>query len=363
MDFYAFVEQYYLIFMVWVQCYLIFFGLCVLYFAFKTRLHPEKVSTSRLFKNEILIGIMFFVAAGFYPFLFTDLAPASVRSQLYFHLWDSLTVNLVIWGILLPLWKKKDKQSGFAMNESEWHAQIHLIFKERAENRNSKNNFVRKKVHFIYIMIILGLYYLGVILENFGSLPAGWTGQIVSVWLQVAVIINYLWIMIIFDLVRLLKFNSLMSKFLMDSASTSLKRDELYSFTSAHVLLLALIPFVPASPSPQVLMAVWAITALSDAMASIIGMKFGKQRPTPRNDHKTLEGYIAGFMSTFLIILFTHLICPFPNITWMGVTILAFLTAAGFFLVDFFVREISDNLMNPLICGLVLVIMYPLVII
>jgi len=331
-DFATFINQYYWIFEIWVMIYLGIFGSLCLFFSIRTHRNPEKQQIPRLFKNEILIVLMFLVIIVLYPFLFDSYAPESVRAEIYFHIWDSLTVNLIVWAILLPIWKYQDKKCHFKITESEWCVQIEKIFQARAENKHTKNNFTRKKVHFIYIAIIVGLYYLGIILEQFITLPPGWDGRLVSVWLLVSVILNYLWIMMIFDLVRLLKFDSLMSKFMLDSALHSLKRDELHSFTSAHVLLLGLLPFVMVPPLPQVFLSVWLISAFSDAMASIIGMRFGKKRK--ESDHKSWEGYIAGFLSTYAVILFVHIMSPFPEFDWLTIHFLAFMTAMVFFFVD-----------------------------
>ena len=94
------------------------------------------------------------------------------------------------------------------------------------ENRHILTNFTRKKVHFIYTAIIIGLHYLGIIIETYAVIPEGWSGKIISIWLLTAVALGYLWIMMIFDVVRLVKYDTLMPKFLRKGAANSLKRNE-----------------------------------------------------------------------------------------------------------------------------------------
>jgi dolichol kinase len=354
LDFVEFCVQYYGIFVIFVQCYLIAFGVIVLNYSQKTKYQQEKIHCRKYRKNELVTGSLFLIIAGIYPFIFNNLAIEEIRAQIYFHIWDSLTVNFVLWLIFIPLWKSQDKKKSQNTSQTEWITQLLALYEGKNETRNLHKNYARKKIHFIYAAIIIGLHYLGVILTAVLIFPPNWNGTIISVWLMVCVILNYLWIMIIFDIARLVKFESMMSKFMRDGAINSLKKDELFTFTSAHVLLLALLPFVLFEPIPQIFYTVWLITAISDAMASIIGMRFGKVRSKRVGVHKSLEGYIAGWITTYLIVLGVHLLIPFPTLNWITVQILAIGVATAFLIVDLLNTEISDNMLNPVVCGIVM---------
>ncbi|MFX1510027.1 MAG: hypothetical protein ACFFBR_06950 [Promethearchaeota archaeon] len=86
------------------------------------------------------------------------------------------------------------------------------------------------------------------------------------------------------------------------------------------------------------------VAAIGDAMAAIIGIRFGRRRI---KGNRTLEGAIAGFIFGFLAFLPLWF---FIGIPW----VYGLIAASVLLLVDFVASPIDDNLLNPIAIGLVL---------
>jgi dolichol kinase len=88
---------------------------------------------------------------------------------------------------------------------------------------------------------------------------------------------------------------------------------------------------------------VW-VAAIGDAMAAIIGIRFGQRRI---KGNRTLEGAIAGFIFGFLAFLPLWFLIGIP---W----VYGLIAASVLFFVDLTAPPIDDNLINPIAIGLVL---------
>ncbi|TFG24196.1 MAG: hypothetical protein EU533_02415, partial [Promethearchaeota archaeon] len=87
-------------------------------------------------------------------------------------------------------------------------------------------------------------------------------------------------------------------------------------------------------------------------LACIIGKKFGSHSLW-KNTQKTIEGFIAGAGSTFIIVTVIMIIYePWINLNLLQIIIMALVAAIMFMIVDLFIEQISDNIMNPLLTGL-----------
>ncbi|MFX1293033.1 MAG: phosphatidate cytidylyltransferase, partial [Promethearchaeota archaeon] len=89
----------------------------------------------------------------------------------------------------------------------------------------------------------------------------------------------------------------------------------------------------------------------ADATACIIGKKYGKHS-LRKNSNKTIEGFIAGGVSTFLIVvIILNLYHPWMPISISKIFLMASIATILFLLVDRFTRNISDNILNPMLTG------------
>lgn len=91
----------------------------------------------------------------------------------------------------------------------------------------------------------------------------------------------------------------------------------------------------------EVAMAASLVACFSDALAALIGRRFGKHKITVLGgDTKSIEGFIAGAGSSYLFALI--FVGPF----------FALFAALIFFLLDYFPIRIADNLTNPIMISL-----------
>lgn len=99
--------------------------------------------------------------------------------------------------------------------------------------------------------------------------------------------------------------------------------------------------------SPLVSLAGMMIAAFGDAAAAIIGRKYGKHQfhtLLQRDERKSYEGFIAGLIVSFFVSLF--IVGPF----------IAILGALIFALIDYLNPKIADNVLNPILCSLFMMI-------
>ena len=95
------------------------------------------------------------------------------------------------------------------------------------------------------------------------------------------------------------------------------------------------------------------VSALADAVATIVGITKGKHHI--RGGKKTWEGWIGGFVSAIIlgILSFVVLMPLYGGDIGVGI-IMALVAAAAFGLIDYLSPPISDNILNPLVIGLAL---------
>ncbi len=156
------------------------------------------------------------------------------------------------------------------------------------------------------------------------------------------------------DLVRIYK----PKYYLLKSISQQWRAHELHSF-GPHVHMLMGCIFVAVFFRPPIAAVALTITALGDGIATIIGVTKGK-RPLKKGSKKTWEGAIAGFLSSFILgfmLYFTMInlapIYPgsFYQGTILGGIIISLVGAVTFFFIDYISPPISDNILNPVVCG------------
>ncbi|MEJ2294182.1 MAG: phosphatidate cytidylyltransferase, partial [Candidatus Lokiarchaeota archaeon] len=130
----------------------------------------------------------------------------------------------------------------------------------------------------------------------------------------------------------------------------SMRPSELNTFIASTPLVLSFVPCIFAS--------VALITTGADATACLIGKKYG-QHQLKRGSDKTIEGFIAGGGSTFLIVIIIMIL--FNQYILVDATKLLLMAISATMLVliiDYFVDHISDNILNPLMTGFAMWIIY-----
>jgi dolichol kinase len=302
-----------------------------------------------LFTNEILIAILFLVAGILFPFLYSFFSPGLSQSSLNY-LWlitsTVFIIEMVIWmGMLL--------YNGFVAKKNP------EIMAERDYNKYCEkwdNNFVddlkseigRKFLHLFTCFVIFFFWTLGLILDELGILSQwGLDNYSFSYWLIITVGLGFVIMFQIGDLARLNKFYMLpqWSK----KWYLAMRKEEQCTFIASTPLVLSFIPFL-FSPFP-IFGAVALITTGADAAACVIGKKYGKHKLST-NPEKTVEGLIAGGVSTFLIVLIMALVYyPWMPVSLVKIVLMAIIATLLFAIVDAFIKNISDNILNPLFTG------------
>jgi dolichol kinase len=116
--------------------------------------------------------------------------------------------------------------------------------------------------------------------------------------------------------------------------------------------------------SPHIIVMTLVVSALADAVATIIGITKGKHHLKGGKGKKTWEGLIAGVIAAFFLGMISYIIIMLvhpPEVPPYGGTIgqaivFSLVGAAVIGLIDFFSPPIpvSDNLLNPVIMSLAL---------
>ncbi|MHA1931148.1 MAG: phosphatidate cytidylyltransferase [Promethearchaeota archaeon] len=304
---------------------------------------------NHLLINEILIAVLFFVSGILFPLLYKFHSPTLNQGTLNF-LWISTStifvIEMGIWVIMLLYNGYISKKNPEIMEERDYTKYCEELFKNWKDDL--KSEIGRKFLHLFTCFIIFFFWTLGLILDDLGILTQlGLDNYSFAYWLIITVGLGFVIMFQIGDLTRLSKFYMLpkWSK----RWYQSMRKEEQNTFVASTPLVLSFIPFL-FTPFP-IFAAVVLITTGADAAACVIGKKFGKHS-LRKNSDKTIEGFIAGGLSTFLIVIIITLLYH----QWMPVPIEEILVMATvatilFLLIDLLARNISDNILNPLICG------------
>jgi dolichol kinase len=211
-----------------------------------------------------------------------------------------------------------------------------------------KSEMGRKFLHLFTALVIFFFWTLGTILDNLEILTQwGLDNYSFSYWLIITVGYGFVFMFQVADLTRLNKYYMLPNwarKWYLD-----MKQSELHTFIASTPLVLSFTPFIFA-PFP-IFAAVALITTGADGIACIVGKKYGKHH-LKTNSKKTIEGLIAGGVSTFTIVIIISLLYyPWMPIAIGKIIIMSIVATLLFMLIDAYVKNISDNILNPLLTG------------
>ncbi|MHA1129551.1 MAG: phosphatidate cytidylyltransferase [Candidatus Helarchaeota archaeon] len=97
------------------------------------------------------------------------------------------------------------------------------------------------------------------------------------------------------------------------------------------------------------------VSALADAVATIVGVTKGKHHLKGRASKKTWEGWVAGFIAAILLSLLSYLVLmPKCGGTITQAIVFTLIAASIFGLTDYLTPPISDNILNPILITLTL---------
>jgi len=322
------------------------YSVITFYYTFKNR--REKI-TKNLFTNEILIAILFLIAGILFPFMYTYHSPRLSIERLH-ALWliTSLvfSVEMIVWISTLVYNTSKIKNNPEILEEKNYETfgqNLHELWKNPY-----KSEFGRKFLHVLTSIVVLSSWIIGIILE-YTEVLSQLGLDIYNFSLCVIVIAGFGFVLMfqVADLARLNKFYLLPDWAI--SWYKAMRPDELDTFISSTPLILSFVPFVFA-PFP-IFASVVFISTVADGAACMIGKKLGKNK-LKTNSNKTIEGFLAGGLFTFgIVVLITNVFHMWMPINWLKILSMAFVATIIFLMVDLFSKNISDNILNPLLTG------------
>ncbi|KKK43219.1 hypothetical protein LCGC14_0731860 [marine sediment metagenome] len=327
---------------------IIFIGYFILTLIYIYRNRKIKIE-KHLLLNEIIIAFLFLLAGVLFPFLYQYNSPNLSQKSLD-NLWlitsTIIMLDMSFWMIILLYNRRLSKHNPEIMAERDYKKYCEELNENWVDDLRSELG--RKVLHLFAGLIIFFFWTIGLILDDLGILgQIGLDNYSFTFWIITTIGFGLVVMFHIGDLTRLNKFYMLpkWSK----TAYKSMRPDEYGTFTAATPLVLSFIPFILA-PFP-IFGSVVLITVGADTAACIIGKKFGKH-PLKKNSNKTVEGFIAGGVSTFIIVLLiATLYHPWMSISIQQIIIMGIVATLLFLLIDAFTKNISDNILNPLLTG------------
>ncbi len=327
---------------------LIFLGFFILSLTYTIRNRKLKIET-HVFTNELLIALLFLMVSVLFPFMYSFHSPnLSLNTLNYLWLFTSIVfiIETIIWCFMLLYNAILSKKNPEIMAEREYSKYCDEFNKNWEDDL--KSEFGRKFLHLIAPVIIFSFWILGFILNNTGFLIQ-WGLDVYSFSYFLIITVGYGFIIMfqVGDLARLNRFYML-PKWAKNWFKV-MKQSELHTFVASTPLVLALTPFLFA-PFP-ILVSVALITTGADAAACLVGKKYGKHS-LRKKSNKTIEGFISGGLSTFIIVFLISLVFHrWMPVSFEKIILMSIIATILFLLVDFYAKNITDNILNPLLTG------------
>ncbi|MFX1238699.1 MAG: diacylglycerol/polyprenol kinase family protein [Promethearchaeota archaeon] len=326
----------------------------------------EKFEKEHNFYDTIVLLLLWIGAGIVYPFYFT-VDKASI--ELYLCL-GTLTICMLAPFIIFAIlyYQKRKIKKNPAIRERRTIEEFIKSYDEENNNEEHsyKTDITRKALHLFPAALIIFIWVYSVNLwGNLWRQDLVWgiSGEYYGKLLILTIGYSGILIFAALDYVRLSThiFNRNLYHLIPDRVikllGKSIKRKEIYEFTKpvALVLTLAIIFFLPF----PVFCAAALIATLGDAAASLFGKRFGRVRLSKKSQ-KTLEGCIAGFLTSFGLSVLSFLV--FGDVmTHEKILIVSFIGAIVFLVIDITNPRIDDNILNPLLCSLVMLMLYLLI--
>ncbi len=325
------------------------------------------------FLNTIVIFFLWILAGVLYP-AFYQRDNFSVR----FFEWLSMTI-ICIYGplliILILLYQyqfvirknpelKKERNFEYFFSKFN-HSHDDAICEEESHSFNT--DLHRKIFHLLPAVLIIFLWLFAIhIWEGIWKADEFWgiNGEEYGIFLILTIGYTAIIIFAALDYVRLSYIFEKRNLFHLVPQSISnllvktLKRKENCEFTKPVALILSLVPIFFWTPF-SIFTATALIASLGDGAASLLGLRFGMHH-FPKNSTKTIEGYISGFVVSFVASLIVFWVFE-PSIELIYVLLLALGGASGFLIVDLLNLKLDDNILNPILCALIMTLIYVLI--
>ncbi len=339
-------------------------GSGLFYYAIKLN---QKYPQEHNFINSIFTFLLWIIAGIVYPLFFSAYNPNIRYFQMLSTFFICLFTPSLIFSILIYQYKFVVKKHPEIREKRNIETFLSKFKKnnQKSDERSLKlrTDIHRKALHFfpagmIIFLWIFAVYIwddlwqsdlvLGISGEEFGRfliLTVGYSGIIVFGAL------DYIRLSFIYE-----KHNSfhLIPNNVLNLLGKSMKYKENFEFIRPTVLALSFAPifFFPFCIFASAIL----VATIGDGAASIFGLKFGKHK-FPRSSEKTIIGYVAGFLASFGIGL--GIISIFePTLLLSKIVLIAAGGGLTFLLIDLSNLNIDDNILNPILCALIMGSLY-----
>ena len=314
--------------------------------------------------NEIVYAFLTLAFGSYYPFLVLKFG--SEKKGIFLpNVLDELTLlgNIFILGVMLCVfgWAISAKIRTIRNPELLKEQNNYEIFCEKFLKKYKEKSKIKRKITHILPGAVVGLCV--VIFYVFFRSIFGDVWINYALFVIVIIGVDFAFTFITEDLIRLFDF-SYMPPNAIKMCNAGLYPDELDTFSSTAVMVFAFGPFIFFCF--PLLFIVILITSIADAMASIIGIlvsnkKIYKKHYFPKNTDKSVEGYMGGFIFTFISTLFGVTFSNFFGLSDWSIELslnLALILSFTFVLIDIITSRIKlqDNYLNPLITGVIILI-------
>jgi len=335
-------------------------GLIHLYYSLKLR---KKFPREQNFIKNLVIVSLWIVGALIYPFFFISDSPNILFFQIISMLFIVLFTPLMIFLVLYYQHRRVKREPELKKSRC-----LNNFFKEFEEKSGGitdlkthtlKTDLHRKMLHLFPASLIIFLWVFGVYVWggwwNAGQIW-GITGVDFAVFLTITAGYGGIWVFGMLDYLRLSciyergNFFWLIPDNVLDLLGKAIKRKEFYEFIGPTVLVISFIPvFLFARVGFGIFAAATMIATIGDGFASLGGMKYGTHH-FPKDSHKTVEGYVFGFIGSFGIALLALFVFEFDTL-FGKLVIIALAGASVFLVIDLLSLKVDDNILNPIFCG------------
>ncbi|MBD3187691.1 hypothetical protein GF325_12725 [Candidatus Bathyarchaeota archaeon] len=313
------------------------------------------------FYNEVLASSLFFASGILWPFIYS-LTSATPTGMEFLYMLSTillLAISLLWWMQGIYNYFRCRKNTAEMEKRQEEERKICEYYCSEFE-LTIQVDLKRKALHLLPGFVIILIQVLSFIIQPSGFYEAMQIDrESFGIFGEVVVAYAFVFMLGYADLLRLKAFYQL-PNWAKRWFFSSITREEVKSFISSCPLVLTLTPFLFA-PFP-IFISVAFVSSLSDAAANLVGRKYGKHK-FPKGSKKSIEGYIAGVTSSFLLVVMFFSVLPpelfnYKAIPPIGVISIASMASFIFFMIDLFSSGVSDNILNPLLTGAGMVVVY-----
>ena len=327
------------------QILFIIYGILLIIYSFWSKTNVRGKGNKELY-NETILGILLIILALGLPSVFIPTQTTEAQKEFFFNLMfiALATEGLIFAYMLIGSYYRtqKDSDRKKKMNYSCFKDDFIANYVD-----DPKKDMQRKGLHLLPVAVIIICFHFSYLLADLGILAADIDPLGFYYFLILTIALAFVQMFMLEDLCRIWNRFEALPEWAYGWICHSMIPDELDTVLTSTPMVVAMFPFV-FTPIP-LLFSVGIITGLSDAVASMVGKRFGKHK-WPINKKKSIEGTLAAILTVYAAI-FACFYFYADSFNLFRVFTAASFASLMFLLVDLFSSKISDNLLNPILCG------------